>query len=105
MSEHKAPPNKVRELRLAQDLTQQELADRAEVSLRTISAVENHEREVLDHNKRRISNGLGLGYEGWEDVFPKEQLDLPNTERLRLMRQVDYRLQQSIDFYRWRDAC
>ncbi len=68
-------PNRIRELREAAGLTQQNLADRVRVSKVTISELERDKMRLDIHYMRRISQALG--------VLPADLLqDVDNPHRL-----------------------
>ncbi len=81
-------PNRIRELREAAGLTQQNLADRIQVSKVTISELERDKMRLDIHYMRRISRALG--------VLPADLLqDVDNPHRLSTEeQQVVERLRQ-----------
>lgn len=60
--------NRLREFRLSKGLTQVELAATAEVSLSTISWLENDTRNVSRRKKIKIASALGLPI---DELFPE----------------------------------
>lgn len=76
--------NRIRAARQALGWTQNELAEKAHVSPRTIHAVEKG-RPCRQTTKRRIMNALGVPWEMREDYFggvrPVRRPRLPEAER------------------------
>jgi transcriptional regulator with XRE-family HTH domain len=68
------PLEGVRELRERRMLSQQELAERAGVSLFTIQRIERGEGSVRPKTGRALADALGVGV---EDLLPKAQAPLP----------------------------
>ena len=60
--------NRLREIRISRGQTQVELAARAEVSLSTISWLENESREVSRRKKIKIATALGISI---DELFPE----------------------------------
>ena len=73
---------RVRELRELRMLSQQELADRAGVSLFTIQRIERGEGSVRPKTGRAVSSALGVGV---EELLPKAQAPLPFEEPAELV--------------------
>ncbi len=71
------PLEGVKELRERRMLSQQELADRAGVSLFTVQRIERREGSVRPKTGRAIAAALGVGV---EDLLGKAQAPLPNFE-------------------------
>lgn len=71
------PLEGVKELRERRMLSQQELADRAGVSLFTVQRIERREGSVRPKTGRTIAAALGVGV---EDLLGKAQAPLPNFE-------------------------
>ncbi len=65
--------NRIRAARQAHSWTQNELAERAGVSARTIHAVEKGTR-CRQATKRQILNALGVPWELRDDYFPSARL-------------------------------
>ena len=65
--------NRIRAARQAHGWTQNELAERAGVSARTIHAVEKGTR-CRQATKRQILNALGVAWELRDDYFPSARL-------------------------------
>src|SRR4028119_801661 len=71
------PLEGVRDLRERRMLTQQELADRADVSLFTVQRIERGEGSVRPKTGRAIAEALGVGV---EDLLGKAQAPRPDFE-------------------------
>ncbi len=71
------PIEGVRDLRERRMLSQQELADRAGVSLFTVQRIERGEGSVRPKTGRAIAGALGVGV---EDLLGKAQAPLPDFE-------------------------
>jgi len=62
--------SRLREIRISRGQTQVELAASAEVSLSTISWLENESREVSRRKKIKIATALGIPI---EELFPERK--------------------------------
>lgn len=71
---------KILELRLAKGLTQTELADECNVSLRTIQRIEAAEVMPRSYTIKLIFDTLNFDFYGTEDK-PKAKLDIPKEEK------------------------
>jgi transcriptional regulator with XRE-family HTH domain len=60
--------NNVRRERVAQGMTQQELAERADLNIRNVQRIEAGEFEVLLRTAARIRKALNCS---WERIMPK----------------------------------
>jgi transcriptional regulator with XRE-family HTH domain len=72
--------NRIRAARQALGWTQNELADKAGISARTIHAVEKG-RACRQATKRKILNALGVPWMVREDYFPRARSVRPALER------------------------
>ena len=70
--------NRIRAARQAHGWTQNELADRARISARTIHAIEKG-RPCRQATKRRILQALGVPWELRNDYFPRVRAVRPSA--------------------------
>ncbi|HGA1223336.1 TPA: helix-turn-helix domain-containing protein, partial [Streptococcus suis] len=84
--------NKLKTLRKENNLTQEELAKKIGVNLRTLQKWENGESSIRTKNAEKLAKhfGVSVGYLlGYEDKVKKEfykQLDLYNLDEFRKFR-------------------
>jgi transcriptional regulator with XRE-family HTH domain len=77
----------IRTLRKARRLSQEELAERANLHYTLIGSVERGERNVTLENLAKIAKGLGLPL---RELFPRENnYDEPTRELVALLSMVD----------------
>ena len=90
--------DRVRELRKARQLTQQNLAERLGVSLSYISKVENERLNVGDYPSEKFVHKLAEALEPDEDECPRLAVKVPEGLRKRIREKPDaFRAVASLD--------
>jgi transcriptional regulator with XRE-family HTH domain len=76
----------IRSLRKARKLSQEQLAERADLHYTMIGSVERGERNITLGNLAKIAKGLGVSL---RELFPPEKQDEPTRELVALLALVD----------------
>lgn len=69
----------IKELRIKKGMTQEELADRTEVSTRTIQRIENGEVDPRAYTLQMIAKALEVDYTLFVEIEPDEEQEIKNV--------------------------
>ena len=76
----------LRDGRLSKGLTQKELSDRSNISIRSIQRIENGELVPRSHTLKTLAEILGLSFEWFIKSAREQEFTIPQSEPSRLTR-------------------